>query len=453
MWTDERKEKIRKIAKALVFATGLCLVVSCMDKIFTAKNSASKMTSFFDKKEDYDVLFVGISHMKYGIYPMELWQDYGIASFNLGEAGTRMPTNYWILRNALDYVSPELVVIDSRKIDVDEMTYETYVNAVFDEMPLTRTKYEAAVDLFHTWELRMEFLFPFLKYHGRWTELNKNDFLTTEYQLNRGADFYEGNQLRVAIPEEHSYIPKEDKTEGGALSIAYLRKMIELCQSRGIEVMLVELPFPADEESQRLANGVTDIADAYGIHYINFLQMKDAINFRTDMRDSGAHVNDSGAKKVTSYLGKFITETYDIPDRRNESEYDAWNRDGQIYTEYKFDRIREQSDIDKYLMLLSDKRVEAEIGIKEGSAVLEDERLMELIRNVYFYESEDTMCIQPLKNQEKDTADVWIRVTDAVTGNVEDEASFCIDEGSGNLKAVRVKGKSGVSADRNEDVG
>ena len=76
----------------------------------------------------------------------------------------------------------------------------------------------------------------------------------------------------MAIPEEHSYIPKEDKTEGGALSIAYLRKMIELCQSRGIEVMLVELPFPADEESQRLANGVTDIADAYGIHYINFLQ-------------------------------------------------------------------------------------------------------------------------------------------------------------------------------------
>ena len=37
MWTDERKEKIRKIAKALVFATGLCLVVSCMDKYLQRK--------------------------------------------------------------------------------------------------------------------------------------------------------------------------------------------------------------------------------------------------------------------------------------------------------------------------------------------------------------------------------------------------------------------------------
>lgn len=435
MWTDGRRNQMRKIVRAVIFAAGLCAIAVCLNRVLTAKNSTAKMTSFFEKQEDYDVLFVGISHMKYGIYPMELWQDYGIASFNLGEAGTRMPTNYWVLRNALDYASPQLVVIDARKTDVDEMTYETYVNAVFDEMPLTRTKYEAASDIFDSWELRAEFLFPFIKYHGRWAELNRNDFHVTEYQLNRGADFYEGDQLRVAVPSTYPLIPEGEKSKGGDLSIAYLRRMIELCQSRGIEVMLVNLPFPADEESQRLANGVSDIAGEYGIRYLNFLQIKDAINFHTDMRDPSAHLNDSGAKKVTSYLGQFMKENYNIPDRRDEEEYAAWNQDSEIYTKYKFDRIREQNDLDKYLMLLSDKKVKVRIAVKEGSEVLKDARLGELLENVFYYSG--TKQIFTLNESDNNDADVQITVMDAETGEVEDQALFYVDKGSLNVSAAR----------------
>lgn len=58
---------------------------------------------FYSDKGDYDVLFLGSSTMNMGISPMELWNDYGITSYNMADDAQRLPVDYWVLKNALAY--------------------------------------------------------------------------------------------------------------------------------------------------------------------------------------------------------------------------------------------------------------------------------------------------------------------------------------------------------------
>ena len=60
-----------------------------------------RLAPFFDSKTPYDVLFMGTSHMIYGVNPMRMWQDEGITSYNLGGNNNTMPIEYWMLKEAV----------------------------------------------------------------------------------------------------------------------------------------------------------------------------------------------------------------------------------------------------------------------------------------------------------------------------------------------------------------
>ena len=58
----------------------LCPLTDLMER----KSSDQKYESFFQQEQDFDVLFMGTSHVINAIFPMELWNDYGVVSYNFG---------------------------------------------------------------------------------------------------------------------------------------------------------------------------------------------------------------------------------------------------------------------------------------------------------------------------------------------------------------------------------
>lgn len=112
--------KGRKIISAVCFCMLLCLSVNIVSSILERKDSDFKYEPFKEQKQDFDILFIGTSHVLNGIYPMQLWRDFGMVSYNCGGHGNRMPTTYHMMLNLLEEHEPKLMVIDVAGIEWNE---------------------------------------------------------------------------------------------------------------------------------------------------------------------------------------------------------------------------------------------------------------------------------------------------------------------------------------------
>lgn len=386
-------DKLKKILSSIMVVLLLMICLYPCRRILERKSSRFKYDPFFSRAKDIDVLFMGSSHVINGIYPMELWKEYGITSYNFGGHANTLPTCYWMLENALDYADPEIVVIDCYHLGtmLKATTHFEYVHQSFDAFPLTTTKVRAVFDLLDDPEMvkksergeleypiqkraKMDLLWDFAAYHSRWTDLEEIDFQpkkTSEY----GAEL----KIRAAEPAEPIPNPgtihgEDDRTTG----MVYLEKMIGECRDRGIEPVLTFLPFPVISERDWIdANTAERIADRFQVKYINFLEM-DLVDFETDCLDADSHLNPSGGGKVTRYLGKYLSEECGAADHRNDPRYSCWDEDYDSYRAYAAEKLSETQRLKYYLMMLTDRKYDF-IICAGGDALTQDEELRKFL--------------------------------------------------------------------------
>lgn len=331
-------------AAAIFFAAGIRFLTKLTDPGY----AYNKNKEFVENSEEYDVLFFGNSHMANAVYPMELWHDHGIAAYNLAGFGNAIPATYWFMENVLDTSDPELIVVDCNGLGGGEkVPRKGMLHAQIDHLPLTANKLRMICDLMDDPRDRMEFIWDFTAYHDRWWDLDQADF-EKESNIEKGAQI----AVDVAVPREMAKRP-EETTAFDSVGVTYLRRMIEECQGRDIEILLTYLPFPASEEEWQEALYAKQLAKEYGVSCINFLDLQ-VVDLAVDCSDADSHLNGSGGRKVTDYLGAYIEEHYEIADRRGGEDYAGWEEDYRRYTDYKLETLRSLETLDKYLMMLAD---------------------------------------------------------------------------------------------------
>lgn len=407
--------KIKKALCAVLFVVILAFVMRKAFFLVERKDSMEKYQPFYDQKEPFDVLIIGTSHAINGIFPMDLWDDYGIVSYNFGGHDNQPATSYWVLQNALQYTKPRLVVLDvfgaaSQGKVSDDLAY---LHLSTDSMPFSRTKVEMLNDILPDYGNKYDFLFNFSLYHNRWNELTRDDFFP-EITKEKGAE----SRIRVASPESYPLIEKDEQFEEDSLGKEYIEKMIVCCQENGIELLLVNLPFPASEQKQKNANSIYPIAEKYGVEYINYLYQEDIVNARTDFYDEDAHLNPSGARKVTKDLGRILSEEYHMPDHRQDQEYAGWFEDYEEYVQFKISNLKKQTGLKEYLMLLNDEDFECRLSLQDAPDWEEAELTELLILNI------PAAQVSVQTGQE---AALRAVVTDVDTGEVVDTADFDVN--------------------------
>lgn len=435
------KLKKRKIFFIIMTICLTICILLPLERLLERKTSIRKYRDFLNSEYNYDILFVGTSHVINGIFPMELWKQYGITSYNFGNDAATIPTSYWMIMNALNYTSPELIVLDCYGVSGNTKVTTTsfdYIHSAFDAFPLSIMKLKAAMDLtddpnrlkmIEMGELSSEeqgdafqLLWKFSVYHSRWNDLKWYDF-SVNYTPELGAE----SRVGVAVPEGIANNIGE-KASYDTIGFQYLNYIIEECNKRDIKLLLTYLPFPANNSAWKEANAVSDFAKNKNIPFVNFLELEE-VNYQTDLYDSASHLNPSGAKKVTEFIGRLITEQYDIEDHRNNVKYSGYWKKFDEYQSYKEQLIKEQTSLENYLMLLSDPDFDIKIQQKEEDNLWsQNEKYAVMLGNIgnleREYEQNEKM---ELSTQKKETPDMWITVKSSGTEEPVDRVSVFAD--------------------------
>lgn len=320
-----RKQIVLSICTAVIIGVSL-LVAS---NILKVKDSDVKYASFYENKNEVDVLFYGSSIMHYGIYPMELWDEYGITSYNMGNNSERLNMTYHTIKNSLDYASPDMVVVDvgglcwaGQKVDGTLKDH-----GFLDSVPLSLNKIKSVYELFEEGR-RLEFLLPSVVYHSRWEELSKYDFVVPK-SYTYGADILTHIES-LEKPTQERY--EESRYDNSEEEEENLLRIKDLCEERGIQLVLVFMPYEVRGGDQKLREYAKEFTLENNIIYYDF-QDVEAIDWESGFGDE-SHMNYYGAKKFTSYLGELLKNEYNIESHKGEEGYENWDADYQLYKEY-----------------------------------------------------------------------------------------------------------------------
>lgn len=320
--SKEKTGKIGIIGKRILGTAGFLVVMAFALYILNTtlqvkyEDGVLSMQDFYEYPENsIDVLLLGSSHLGSNIDPTQLYEDYGIASYNLW--GSAQPTwnTYYYLKEALKYQKPKVVVLETYVVAQDNETtgYGTLIKSTSGMRP-TEDKYnniQESIDNFD--EIGMDVFMGWPTYHTRYAELGEGDFnrYLWNFQL---SDKKVSSWSHIACePNDISgvtdMLPLVDKHE------KYFRKIIDLCKKNDIQLMLFTAPYIVSEKEQMRFNTIAKIAKEEEIPYENYNLTYENfdLNYEEDFADALGHMNDSGIQKITSYLGNYLSENYTLP--------------------------------------------------------------------------------------------------------------------------------------------
>lgn len=168
---------VRRTAAVICFCALFCVLFAGASQLLRNKDSAGAILSLYEEPRDsLDVIFIGSSHILNGVLPLELWQEYGIVSNNLGQHGQSIPISYYMAQEAIRTQHPDLIVLDAYMLYYPDLIYEGDGNShkSIDNMAWSGPKLRAIFELF-SWEDRWDYLVPLSFYHTRWKELSAED--------------------------------------------------------------------------------------------------------------------------------------------------------------------------------------------------------------------------------------------------------------------------------------
>lgn len=370
-----KKILVAFLSAALVL-TGLYMVQKLvvpkyMDDVLEGAFTAE----YYDETSDHQVIFIGDCEVYENFSPVEMWEKYGITSYIRGSAQQLIWQSYYLLEDALQYETPEVVVYNVQSLTHNTPQKEEYNRMTIDGMKWSRYKAECINASMLENENFLDYVFPLLRYHSRITDLTKSDI--TYFNRKRKVT-HNGYYMRVdVIPYDEENALEEDKPEDtrfGENALAYLDKIRMLCEEKGIQLLLIKAPSLSPVWFDEYEEQVETYAEQYHLPYINYLELVDEIklDYSTDTYDGGLHMNLSGARKLSKHMGKYLTENFSLKDLREDRQYaEVWEEKVKFYNQMIEDQKKE---LETYGFL---KSFGGEASKENASVVPEDEEELE----------------------------------------------------------------------------
>ncbi|MHB1452340.1 MAG: SGNH/GDSL hydrolase family protein [Saccharofermentanales bacterium] len=348
---------IKLFALLLLVSTLAALQRLVMPKYVSGIVEGSLIEEYYAETSGHDVIFIGDCEVYENFSPVTLWNTYGITSYIRGSAQQLIWQSYYLLEETIRYEKPEVVIFNVLSLKYDEPQKEAYNRMTLDGMRMSMSKLGSIRASMLEDENFIDYLFPILRFHSRWSELTDEDF---RYFFKKDRLFHNGYYMRVDV-KPVTTIPVGKKLPDyrfGDNAYHYLDLMVELCRSKGIDLILIKSPTIYPYWYDEWEVQMEEYAAGKQLQYINFLELLDetGVDFSTDTYDAGLHMNLSGAEKLSVYIGKVLRDRYGVADRRSDAGLRAvWQEKTSFYNDMK---AAQYAELEEYGYLKS-------VGVRE----------------------------------------------------------------------------------------
>lgn len=286
-----------------------------------------------EPQNSLDVVYIGTSAFDRSISPLTMFEEQGFSSFVRATPAQNPIVMYYYLRETLQYQQPKVVVLGASILFNDRSVdgLEGLTRLAVDPLRMSLTKLQLIRQIIIRSEKQsaISYLLPLFRYHARWSELTKNDFVKSqkmELSLLKGfmpVFGFPGDPVLVGLT-----VSSARPEELSGLSSEYLKSAIALCRENGVEPVLLVTPRSDWTYAKYLA--VSAFAREQGVTYIDYNLPENlaklGLDFGQDFFDAH-HLNANGALKFSHVLGQTLQESYHFPDKRQDPAFAQWNQD------------------------------------------------------------------------------------------------------------------------------
>ena len=277
-----KKKSAKRAAALAVFLIVILAVLYLLQKLLMPKYMSdipegAMVEEYYRETTGHEVLFVGDCEVYENFSPITLYEDYGITSYIRGSAQQLTWQSYYLLEDALRYETPKVVVFNVLAMKYNEPQSEAYNRMSIDGMKMSASKIGAIRASMTEEEHMLDYIFPILRYHSRWSDLSSED---VKYMFHKDKVSHNGYYMRVDVRPAEDF-PEPEKLSDytlGDKAMEYLDRMRMLCEEKGIDLVLVKspslYPYWYDEWDEQIVN----YAEKYGLDYFNYvLNLKAAL--------------------------------------------------------------------------------------------------------------------------------------------------------------------------------
>lgn len=307
---------MKNLGKSILFIFGFIFLYIALSYLFLPKVNLKRFglynTSLYEilgeNPNTVDVIVLGDSLVYSSISPMDIYGKYGYTVFACAEPAQILSDTYHYFDIALKSQNPKVVLMEANILFRDANKRPWY------NRPLKIAKNSL----------------PLVTYHNNWKKL-----LFDNHKINSWSNISKGYKKNTDINPSYNYDymkESERKANIPSINLEYFNKIVDACKKNNIKLILIGLPSQKSWYYTKHMK-VEEISKEYNLEYINY-NFDDIIHidWESETKDQGSHLNYSGAKKISDMIGNYLESLNIIENHKNKKGYEEWDKAYRYYS-------------------------------------------------------------------------------------------------------------------------
>lgn len=349
------KSAILKIVKAVVFCGILWLLIAKAGyELRLDTRESVSMRNFYEMEDNsLDAIVVGSSAIYRYWQPGLAYQEHGFTSQIIHTGGQDIHMVPYLLDEVLKTQDPDVIVVEVRRLvqeyqkkisnKYNKKRVNFHTSNMISDMPLNLNKIRIIKNVMKLGASEsLEYAVPLLKYHENFYSMTKEEM---EHRDSlHTAEILKTFPINTIVPQEfHLYAENELPEMDIPESVFYIfDDIVEAANKKGTKILFISSPYNPSGENQAITRAMEKYLETKGYDYIDMVSIAESeigIDFSKDFYNAN-HVNATGAKKFTLYLGDCLAQNYEFTTSLSDKSREWWDNFSEEFSKVLAKRLK-----------------------------------------------------------------------------------------------------------------